>query len=140
MNMKLWIIIAISTLMVENKTDEFSINFKSQTDEFTIKANAIKATYWNVYVPDEADKQKIIPINYNISKKGKFKTILFDEIKMNEFVNFNDVNWNNVNRIKLHKKGESDILVLRNDRENKIILKQKRGSMITDNEVITIQW
>ncbi len=140
MNIKLWIIIAISTLLVENKTDEFSIHFQNPDDEFSIESSFIKSTYWNVYVHDEADKQKMIPINYIISKDGVFKTILLNDVMLNTFVEFDGVNWAKVNKIKLLKDGEGDIKISRNEKDSTIVLTQRRGKLFNDNEKIIIKW
>jgi len=138
--MKLWIIIALSTLLLENKTDEFSITFKNETEEFKLDVSSIKSTYWNIYVPDEADKNKLIPINYTITKDGIFRTILMGDLKMNEFVNFNGVDWEKVTKIAPVKEGAKDILIERDDKNKTIRFIQKNGDMITDKEEITVSW
>ncbi len=140
MNIKLWIIIAMSTLLVENKTDEFTISFDKPNDSFTLKASAIKSTYWNVYIPDEADKNKIIPINYTISKNGVFKTILLNDVRMNEFVEFNNVNWDKINSIKLLKDKGGKIKIKRNEKEKTIRLSSNNSDFFSDNEEVTIKW
>ncbi len=140
MNIKLWIIIAISTLLVENKTDEFSITFKTPSEEFTIESGAIKSTYWNAYVQDDSDKHKVVPINYTISKSGVFKTILLNDVMLNKFVQFENVNWAKINKIKLLEDGESYIRVSRDEKNKTIILSQKRGKLFDDNEQIIIKW
>jgi len=140
MNMKLWIIIALSTLLLENKTDEFSVTFKSETDEFSLNVSAIKSTYWNIYIPDEADKNKLIPMNYTITKEGIFRTILMNDLKMNEFIDFTNVDWEKTNKIKLLKEGAKDIRVERDEANKTIRFTQKKGKMITDKEEITVKW
>ncbi len=140
MNMKLWIIIAISTLVLENKTDEFSITFKSDTDVYTLDVSAIKSTYWNIYIPDESDKNKLIPMNYTITKEGIFRTILLNDLKMNEFINFTDVDWEKTNKVKLLKKGAKDLRINRDEENKTLSFSQKKGEMITDDEEITVKW
>lgn len=138
--MRLWIIIAISTLLVENKADEFSISFNTPKDDFTIQASAIKSTYWNIYVPDEGDKHKLIPINYTISKDGIFKTILLNEIKMSEFVDFNNVNWDKTKTIRLLKNNAPNISIKRNEKEKTIKLVSAKSDLFADNEEVVIKW
>ncbi|NJO91541.1 MAG: hypothetical protein HC831_23205 [Chloroflexia bacterium] len=138
--MKLWIIIAISTLMLENKTDEFTVTFKTNTETFSFDVSAIKSTYWNIYIPDEADKNKLIPMNYTISKDGIFRTILFNDIKMNEFINFTDVDWEKTDKVKLLKEDAKDIKIERDDENKTIRFKQKKGKMIPEEEEITVKW
>ena len=140
MNMKLWIIIALSTLLLENKTDEFSINFKTDTEEFVFEVSAIKSTYWNIYIPDEADKNKLIPLNYTINKEGVFKTILMGEIKMQEIIDFTGVDWNKVSKVKLLKEGSKDIQIERFDDKKMIRFSQKKGDLIPENEEVTVSW
>jgi hypothetical protein len=140
MNMKLWIIIAISTLMLENKTDEFTVTFKTNTETFSFDVSAIKSTYWNIYIPDEADKNKLIPMNYTIKKDGIFRTILFNDIKMNELINFADVDWEKTDKIKLLKDGAKDIKVERDEENKTLKFKQKKGKLIADGEEITVKW
>ncbi len=138
--MKLWIIIAVSTFLVGNKTDEFSITFKTPDDEFTIYSSSIKATYWNVYVRDDVDKKKLVPINYTVSKDGVFKTILLNDVMMNKFVQFDGVDWNKTKSINLLKAGEGKIKVTRNLKDSSIVLTQKKGEFFVDNESIIIKW
>ena len=140
MNMKLWIIIAISTLLLENKTDEFSVNFKTDTDEFSLDVSAIKSTYWNIYIPDEADKNKLIPMNYTIKKDGVFRTILLDDIKMNEFIDFANVDWEKTNKVKLMKEGAKDIKIERDEENKTIRFTQKKGTFLAEKEEITVTW
>lgn len=140
MNMKLWIIIALSTLLVENKTDEFSVTFKTDTDEFSLNVSSIKSTYWNIYIPDDSDKNKLIPMNYTITKDGIFRTILLDDIKMNEFINFTNVDWEKTNKVKLLKEGAKDIRIERDEENKTIRFTQKKGKMISEEEEITVKW
>ena len=140
MNMKLWIIIAISTLLLENKTDEFSVNFKTDTDEFSLDVSAIKSTSWNIYIPDEADKNKLIPMNYTIKKDGVFRTILLDDIKMNEFIDFANVDWEKTNKVKLMKEGAKDIKIERDEENKTIRFTQKKGTFLAEKEEITVTW
>lgn len=140
MNMKLWIIIALSTLLLENKTDKFTITFKSDNEEFKLDVSAIKSTYWNIYIPDEADKNKLIPLNYMMSKEGVFRTILMGELKMNEFINFNGVDWDKTNKVGMLQEGAKDINIERLDDKKMILFSQKNGKLIGDKEEITVTW
>ncbi|MDF1548744.1 MAG: hypothetical protein P1P88_13050 [Bacteroidales bacterium] len=140
MNMKLWIIIALSTLLLENKTDKFTITFKSDNEEFKLDVSAIKSTYWNIYIPDEADKNKLIPLNYMMSKEGVFRTILMGELKMNEFINFNGVDWDKTNKVGMLQEGAKDINIERLDDKKMIRFSQKNGKLIGDKEEITVTW
>jgi hypothetical protein len=140
MNMKLWIIIAISTLMLENKTDEFTVTFKTNTETFSFDVSAIKSTYWNIYIPDEADKNKLIPMNYTITKDGIFRTILLNDIKMNEIINFTDVDWEKTDKVKLLKEDAKDIKIERDEENKTLIFKQKKGKMIPEGEEVTVKW
>ncbi len=140
MNMKLWIIIAISTLMLENKTDEFTVTFKTNTETFSFDVSAVKSTYWNIYIPDEADKNKLIPMNYTITKDGIFRTILFNDIKMNEIIDFTDVDWENTDKVKLLKEDAKDIKIERDEENKTLRFKQKKGKMIPEGEEVTVKW
>ena len=140
MNMKLWIIIAISTLLLENKTDEFTVTFKTNNEAFSFDVSSIKSTYWNIYIPDEADKNKLIPMNYTITKDGIFRTILMNDIKMNEFINFTNVDWGKTDKVKMLKEGAKDLKIERDDENKTIRFKQKKGKMIGDGEEITVKW
>lgn len=138
--MKLWIIIALSTLILENKTDEFTITFKTDTDEFSVEVNSMKSTFWNLYIPDESDKNKLIPINYKIDKDGLFKTVLLGDIKMNEFINFSGVDWDKADKVKLQKEGATDINIIRDEDKKTLQFSQKDGGLIANKEEIIVTW
>lgn len=140
MNMKLWIIIAISTLLLENKTDEFTITFKSEAETFSFDVSEMKSTYWNIYIPDEADKNKLIPMNYTITKDGVFRTILMNDIKMNEIIDFANMDWEKADKIKLLKDGAKDIKIERDEKNKVLKFKQKKGKLIGENEEISVKW